>query len=321
MSLSVKTQGGGGFFPSIFVTGLSETDTVYATMGSKTMYGKWETRTVDETEVSGFLISPLRELGVWTVTATNGEKTATQDVLIDVATEYEVEMNLANYMMLYYFGDECEEITGGWKEGYKEGGGYITKGENSLIVATNYTTAARVTAQTANKLSADNSTKMLFKISSTSQNNYAGATATDGDNPSENTLWVNTSGAMSESVVLANVSLVGEYYFAFMQNWSGKTSLTLYAAALCEADDWTTLCDMAGVSAPADLASLIADTASITAILASEDAVKYMAANCTGDFMASFVTSSACCSALDSSPHKAIVSANCHWAKFLAMAQ
>lgn len=113
MSLSVKTQGGGGgFWPSIFVTGLSETNTVYATMGSKTVSGKWGTRTIDETEVSGFLISPLRELGTWTITATDGEKTATREVLVDVAAEFTVEM-------FYGFYTDFAEKQSDWTE---EGG-------------------------------------------------------------------------------------------------------------------------------------------------------------------------------------------------------
>lgn len=44
---------------------------------------------------SGFEISPIRDLGTWTVTATDGVQTATQDVLVDVITEYEIEMSLA----------------------------------------------------------------------------------------------------------------------------------------------------------------------------------------------------------------------------------
>ena len=126
MSLSVKTQGGsGGFFPSIFVIGLTDTDTVCATMGNKTVNGVWETRTVDETEVSGFLISPLREFGTWTVTATNGEKTATQDVLVDVATEFEIVISYSvNYLMLYDFGDECEDVTGGFSQVSGSGGAF-----------------------------------------------------------------------------------------------------------------------------------------------------------------------------------------------------
>ena len=46
----------------------------------------------------GFLIKPIRDFGTWTVTATNGDKTATQDVLVDVITEYEIEMSY------YYIG-------------------------------------------------------------------------------------------------------------------------------------------------------------------------------------------------------------------------
>ena len=44
--------------------------------------------------IDGFLIKPIRDMGAWTVTAMNGEKTATQDVLVDVITDYEIEMSL-----------------------------------------------------------------------------------------------------------------------------------------------------------------------------------------------------------------------------------
>ena len=81
--------GGGGPAASIFVTGLSETDTVTATNGSKTLTGKWYS------DRSGFLIYPIKDIGTWTVTATDGTKTATQDVLVDVITEYEIEMSLS----------------------------------------------------------------------------------------------------------------------------------------------------------------------------------------------------------------------------------
>ena len=44
--------------------------------------------------IDGFLIKSIRDLGTWTVTATDGSNTATQDVLVDVITEYEIEMSL-----------------------------------------------------------------------------------------------------------------------------------------------------------------------------------------------------------------------------------
>lgn len=54
----------------------------------------------------------IKEYGMWTVTASNGEETITQDVLVDAAVEYEIEMLFRLY--LYREGDECEEVTGGW---------------------------------------------------------------------------------------------------------------------------------------------------------------------------------------------------------------
>lgn len=80
-------------------------------MGGKTKTAMWVT---DE---SYWLIDGLRDLGTWTVTATNGTQTVTQDVLVDVITEYEITMAYRFY--LYNEGDECEDVTGGWTiDGY-----------------------------------------------------------------------------------------------------------------------------------------------------------------------------------------------------------
>ena len=45
--------------------------------------------------IDGFLIKPIRDFGTWTVTATDGTNTTTQDVLVDVITNYEIEMSLS----------------------------------------------------------------------------------------------------------------------------------------------------------------------------------------------------------------------------------
>ena len=42
-----------------------------------------------------FLIDKIKDYGTWTVTATDGTNTATQDVLVDVITKYEIEMSLS----------------------------------------------------------------------------------------------------------------------------------------------------------------------------------------------------------------------------------
>lgn len=105
MSLNVLTQGGGtgGETASIFVTGLSEADTVTATKNGKTITAKWNG--------DGHSIT-IKDYGMWTVTATNGEDTTAQDVLVDAAMDYEIDMGYR--LWLYREGDECEDVTGGW---------------------------------------------------------------------------------------------------------------------------------------------------------------------------------------------------------------
>lgn len=85
--------------------------------------------------IDGFLIKPIRELGTWTVTATDGVDTLTQDVLVDVITNYEIEMSLST-AWLYRNGDEYEDVTGGWtSSGYTNNSVTMQGGEkrsNSL---------------------------------------------------------------------------------------------------------------------------------------------------------------------------------------------
>ena len=65
------------------------------------------------TEVSGtWTFTKLKVYGTYTVTAINGINTATQDVLVDSATQYDIELEYK--LWLYRNGDECEDITGGW---------------------------------------------------------------------------------------------------------------------------------------------------------------------------------------------------------------
>jgi hypothetical protein len=95
MSLRVLTQGGGtgGYSASIFVTGLRETDTVTAVKDGKTVQGKWNSTK------NRFEIAKIKEYGMWSVTATNGEDTTTQDVLVDAAVEFEIEMSYILYLV------------------------------------------------------------------------------------------------------------------------------------------------------------------------------------------------------------------------------
>lgn len=75
-------------FANIFVTGLSETDTVTASNGVRTKTAVW-----NSTE-SRHEITKIGVRGMWTVTATNGVRTVTQEVLVDGAFDYEIRLRI-----------------------------------------------------------------------------------------------------------------------------------------------------------------------------------------------------------------------------------
>lgn len=58
-------------------------------------------------------INGITDLGLWTVTATDGERTKTQDVLIEVIGQYTIAMEYK--LWLYNRGDQCTDVTGGYE--------------------------------------------------------------------------------------------------------------------------------------------------------------------------------------------------------------
>lgn len=90
MSISILNRGGisGGLTGIIRVNGLGETDTVTASKNGVIKNGVWNAAE-SRHEISG-----IKELGTWTVTATDGESTKTQDVLIEVIGIYHIQMSL-----------------------------------------------------------------------------------------------------------------------------------------------------------------------------------------------------------------------------------
>ena len=66
--------------------------------------------TADVVQTCYHEIPKINKYGTWTVEATNGEQTTTQDVLVDAAMEYEIEMDL--YKLWLYSNGEVNESVG-----------------------------------------------------------------------------------------------------------------------------------------------------------------------------------------------------------------
>ena len=114
--------GAGGETASIVVTAPTGSTVTCTTPGGVVLTA---------TEVRGtWTFAKLKVYGTYTVTATNGTKTATQDVLVDSATQYDIELEYK--LWLYKDGDECENITGGWIAT-----GNVTKNDTSVRLLTN----------------------------------------------------------------------------------------------------------------------------------------------------------------------------------------
>lgn len=99
--------------------------------------GEWSIDTSVKTDY-GWFIEGLRNYGTYTITATDGTNTTTQDILVDMATQYDVEMTLSGTLYLYNLGDECEDVTGGWEFGNIYGsGGLAQKLSDSMYMGDN----------------------------------------------------------------------------------------------------------------------------------------------------------------------------------------
>ena len=169
----------------------------------------------------GFLIKPIRDFGTWTVTATNGTDTYTQDVLVDVITEYEIEMSYK--LWLYRDGDECVDVTGGWSN-YSDTSKYsistLVKNNDNLYSQNNTTYGL---AGTGNLIDLTNYSTLYAEIKTGTGGNSSGWVGSsvvtakewyqEKDNPPAFALFQQGSTACDTTKYSLDVSaLSGSYY-------------------------------------------------------------------------------------------------------------
>ena len=233
-------------------------------------------------------------------------------------TEYE---QIINYTMLYDSGDECTDITGGYSsDGCKDGDNTMsagTKNANCLTVSTTKANTSQVILS-ANKINYTSYSKLHAKVEGVSINTHCGRVgiATDrdlGKSTNGQIIAITSTGTQWWSTdITATEGYIGTWTFG------ATRKMNVYTIFLTKVDDISTLCDKAGVS-ETDLATLLADTARLAKIFENEDAVKFMTAQCTGDFMVGVLNSADAVALLKASPYLNTVVGNPHWAKFMLM--
>ena len=240
---------------------------------------------------------------------------------------------LVNYTMLYDYGDECTDVTGGWSVTSYKYGSYTASAlkQSDHIYLKSYRALAYSDSavnfskyeiigyymETKGRASANASGQWLSlaaskSVSSACLNNWEGDIV-------EGAFKINYGYPNAEKrlfVFSIPSNLKSARYMGVMSDDNNCNAyIKLYGVVVFKTDNWSGLATKAGVSA----SSISALLGYSSIILNNKDAVNFMVAQCTGDFMATAVNTSAFLTALNSSPYKEKVYANEHWAKFLAM--
>jgi hypothetical protein len=246
---------------------------------------------------------------------------------------------LVNYTMLYDYGDECTDITGGWKiTGHEQSGsqqssgGTLTKNSThlSLYIKKGASNWWRTYASPSKAFTIGDHAKLWVIIACTCGTySIGGLYITTSKVTSQSTLDAQSDKYgriitwdvnMEKSLHSIDLSAVKSASPSMYPTLSAKsvgyaTTVNLYACFAVKSDNWSELATIAGVSA-SSISTLLTKSSTI---LKNKDAVEFMIYQCTGYFMVSALQNSKFLTALASSPYKEAVYANEHWARFLAM--
>ena len=171
--------------------------------------------------MDGFEIAPIKSYGTWTVTATNGVDTVTQEVLIDCANEYSIEMDYK--LWLYKDGYECTDLTGGWaNSGYTYGGvanQAVTKYSDSMYATTH--SGDSMTAGIVNPVDVTNYSTLFAEVMRTdSANLYQPWVGIASDKSLSDKLVTPyaSEANVKETLSIDITSLTGNKYVAFIHS-------------------------------------------------------------------------------------------------------
>ena len=198
----------------------------------KTKYATWNALE------SRHEINEIKDLGLWTVTATNGENTKTRDVQIDVIGLYEIEM--AYILWLYRDGDECEKVTGGWNmtNFYDANTTYVQLAKNATnmsiyLPTTKSSTWSKRGFAPANKIDFTGYSSLRAELSGTSDYRYVKIATSLTDTINSPTLSNAVAGLDWGTGYLDISDKAGEYYVVFFgAKGYNTTSGTAYCAKI-----------------------------------------------------------------------------------------
>ena len=245
--------------------------------------------------------------------------------LTEIPIVYE---QLVNYIIFYDSGDDCNEVHGGWLGTYKaqSSTNLVEMSKNADHIYFSYKGSywKYRWLYTTNKIDFTDYVGLTLKGNATSNATYPhaaiGVVNGVSFNSSNLPMWTKVAEVKSGPFTVCDLSeITGELNVMFGCGKGDSTSQTgsmyVYEVFAYKADDYAKLASKAGITATS-IDDILTDSSTL---LSNEDAVNFMIAQCTGDFMVSAIQNTTFLTALNNSPYKSVVQSNEHWAKFLAM--
>lgn len=161
--------------------------------------------------------SQFDSVNPWTVTATDGMDTVTETVIIDAADEYDVQIVLVR--RLFWNGDKCTSITGGWSyDGWGTIYGTVTFEDDLMKMIGNGSGSTLIA--TVNPIDVTNYSKLVYKgtrVSAVAQygnvcTQMSGLYSRKDPGTSAQVITYNENGTGPTDKALDISSLTGSYY-------------------------------------------------------------------------------------------------------------
>lgn len=238
-----------------------------------------------------------------------------------------------NYLMLYDYGYECVDVTGGWSTYGLYGSPTISKNSDHLYIdiprgwktgafgmgkQVNFAGYSLLFARYSGKGFYDSAADIYNRAISVRTDKHVVSSYGSWNDGSNVGVDMRLTGAQKEHIETRSLENAQESYYVNcgLNIGNGHSgTLKVFALALTKSDDWESLANLAGVTA-SSIDDILTNSGTL---LNNENAVKFMIYNCTGDFMVSAIQSSTFLTALNNSPYKTLIQANEHWNKFLNM--
>lgn len=170
MIINPISKGGKGLLPEIIVTAPSGS-TLDLMQGSVVL----QTYTLSSTETQHTFT--VKNTGTYTVRGTSGSDTASVEVVVDAIGQFSCTIEYSNELRLYWLGDECEDVTGGWdSNGYSQSGWSVnsgTKNTNNMYLQASGNDSSYISLLgTTNIVPLSNYTKLHIECKTSGLTNY-----------------------------------------------------------------------------------------------------------------------------------------------------